>query len=426
MPAKKRTGHADRTPTRYRGVYYRGRGAGRRYEVTWRCFGTCENPSHVAKGAGQHWQRAHGDASDAVKLLARLEVEVEERRARMERGETLAPARTFTEVTQEYKRSPEWEALAPATRPTYERHLRNNVLPTFGPVLVADIDSQRITRWLTALRQGQRRRRRGDRTHGLSESSINGALTALRVVLRCAVDEGYIERNPVDDVRKRAKPKPALGKRDVRVLDEAELERLFSAAEGGYPLMFKLKAYTGLRSSELRGLVWGDLDLKAGRVIVTRQVDHEERGERVPLKSKTLTDRRTIPLMTELVEALCDHRAKLAEWGRAKPDAWVFPNPDGGHITYASFATAFGRAVATAELQDGTLTPHSLRHGFGSMMLAFGHATKTVSTWLGHTRVSTTERWYAHEIEAMQDEAAERMRAQMDERRRQLVSAVAR
>lgn len=63
------------------------------------------------------------------------------------------------------------------------------------------------------------------------------------------------------------------------------------------------------------------------------------------------------------------------------------------------------REVATASLQDETLAPHSLRHGFGSIMRALGHATKTVSNWLGHTRVSTTERWYAHQIEAMQDEA---------------------
>lgn len=361
-----------------------------------------------------------------MKLLARLEAEVEARRAWMQRGETIAPARTFAEATQEYQRSPEWNALAPATRPTYERHLRNNVLPTFGPVLVADIDKQGVTRWLTTLRQTKRKRRRGDRTHGLSESSINGALTALRVVLRFALDEGYIDRNPVDDVTKRAKPRPAAGKREVRVLDEAELERLFRAAEDDYRLMFKLKAYTGLRSSEVRGLVWGDLDLKVGRIVVTRQMDHEDRGERVPLKSKTLTDRRVVPLMTELVEELRDHRAKLAEWGRATPGAWVFPNEEGRHTTYAGFAAAFGRAVAAASLEDNALTPHSLRHGFGSIMLALGHATKTVSNWLGHTRVSTTERWYAHEIEAMQDEAGDRMRAQMDERRRRLAKAGAR
>jgi site-specific recombinase XerD len=81
------------------------------------------------------------------------------------------------------------------------------------------------------------------------------------------------------------------------------------------------------------------------------------------------------------------------------------------------------RAVATAGLKDETLTPHSLRHGFGSIMLALGHATKTVSNWLGHIRVSTPERWYVHQIEAMQDEAGDRMRAQMDARRGRLANA---
>ena len=43
-----------------------------------------------------------------------------------------------------------------------------------------------------------------------------------------------------------------------------------------------------------------------------------------------------------------------------------------------------------------------------------GHALMTVSNWLGHARVSTTER-YADQIEAMQDE--ERSETRMDERR---------
>ena len=125
--------------------------------------------------------------------------------------------------------------------------------------------------------------------------------------------------------------------------------------------------------------------------------------------------------MTELCEELRDHQTRLAERGIGSPAGWVFPNHKGGHITYASFAAAFARAAAAAGLaREEGLSPHSLQHGFGSMMLAFGHATKTVSNWLGHTRVSTTERWYAHQIEAMQEEAGERMRAQMDERRRRL------
>lgn len=160
-------------------------------------------------------------------------------------------------------------------------------------------------------------------------------------MLRYAADEGYIDHNPVDDLGKRARPKVAADKRDVRVVDEAELERLFAQAPGDYALMFKFKAYTGLRGAELRGLVWGDLDLDAGRVTVTRQIDHEDRGVRVPLKSKTIKDRRTVPLMTELATELRDHQAKLAEWGRGEPADWVFPDGAGSHITHATFAYRF-------------------------------------------------------------------------------------
>lgn len=77
----------------------------------------------------------------------------------------------------------------------------------------------------------------------------------------------------------------------------------------------------------------------------------------------------------------------------------------------------FEASVTAAGLDSGPdLTPHSLRHGFGSLLLAFGHPLVTVSAWLGHKRTSTTERWYVHQIESMHDEAGDRMRAQMDAR----------
>jgi integrase len=291
------------------------------------------------------------------------------------------------------------------------------VTPAFGDVLVANIDKAAVTRWLNALRTQPRQRRRGNRTEGVSESTVNNALTALRVVLRRANDEGYIDRNPVDELPKRARPKPGSDSREVRVLDESELARLFAAAADPFALMFRVKAYSGLRGSELRGLIWGDLDLDAGRATITRQLDDQDKGERVALKSKTLRERRTVPLIAELVEPLRDRLAMEQEHGRGNPGDWVF-NIDGQHISYPTFAYRFECAVTGAGLDPGPdLTPHSLRHTFGSMMLAFGHPLVTVSAWLGHTRTSTTERAYLHQIESMHDQAGDLMRAQMDARK---------
>ena len=39
-----------------------------------------------------------------------------------------------------------------------------------------------------------------------------------------------------------------------------------------------------------------------------------------------------------------------------------------------------------------------------------GEPLVNVSRWLGHRKISTTERWYVHQIESADDLAAERMR----------------
>jgi integrase len=246
----------------------------------------------VTRTPAQVWRRSHGDFEDAKALRAAELAKVDERRARAQRGEPTVEL-TLSEVEAEYRLSRDWTELAPGTQTTYGRALRNYVTPTFGDVLVAGIDKQAVARWLNALRTQPRQRRRGARTEGVSESTVHGALTALRVVLRHAKDEGYISHSPVDDVPKRAKPKPQSDGRAVRVLDESELARLFAAAGDPFALMFQLKAFTGLRGSELRGLIWGDLDLDASRVTITRQMDDADQGERVALKAKTLRDRRT-------------------------------------------------------------------------------------------------------------------------------------
>jgi integrase len=430
MPAKKRTGHADRKPTRTAGVYFRGANNGRAYQVTWRCHGTCANPKHRAKGGGQHWARAHGDHQDACALLNLKLAEVRGRRARVQRGERVAPAKTFAEVCVEYRRSDDFKRLDGGSPDRYMRDQDSYVLPTFGDMLIADIRASHIRDWLDYLRRDYRRQRpsRG-RTRGLSESALNSALTGLRVVLRHAaeMDPPYIDHNPLEDVMARHLPKPDEDRREKQILGEDELDRLIAAADDPFRLIFQTAMWTGLRSSELRGLSWGDLDRRDGWVTVTRQMDHKEIGRRVPLKAKGLSDKREVPLVPELAEALRDHRAKLAEHDRAKPADWVFQDGDGGHVRNEPLGTAFAHAVEAAGIErdpDRSLSLHALRHGFGSIQLARGRSLIWVSQRLGHTKLSTTERWYVHEIEALSDREAEAMRADAEQRRaRRVVTA---
>jgi integrase len=182
--------------------------------------------------------------------------------------------------------------------------------------------------------------------------------------------------------------------------------------------MLELAAGTGLRSSELRALTWGDLDLDRQRIVVSRQIDTDDIGQRTAIKDRALSESRIVPLTDALTGKLRDLRATRAEHGQDdRPDAFVF----GGdrHVRHGTLDMAFRKAVAAAGIErhpDRRLSPHSLRHGYGSLLLARGEQVSNVSAWLGHRKISTTERWYAHQIESMLDVAAERMRQRERER----------
>jgi integrase len=194
-------------------------------------------------------------------------------------------------------------------------------------------------------------------------------------------------------------------------LDERQIERLLDAAPEPFRLMLEVKAGCGLRSAELRALTWGDVEEKRKRIIVSRQIDTDDRGRREAIKDRSLTEDRQVPLTDALLERLLDRRARMAEYELAGPDDFVFG--DGRHVKHGQLDDAFRTAVDEAKIQrdpDKRLSPHALRHSYGSLLLARGEQVSTVSAWLGHRKVTTTERWYAHQIETLLDEAAERMR----------------
>lgn len=355
MPARKSNGHVDRKPTRHRAVYYRGTRSDRRYYVTWRCHGTCANKAHRAKRQGQHWERSYGrDISDAVKLRDAREADVDHRRALAQRGEKVRERRTFAQVEAEYKRSRAWTALAPATKGRYQCSLTAYVIPAFGETFVDEIDADSVAVWLEMLRSGPRRRRSRVRENGLSESTVNGALTALRVVLRFAAERSrYLDRNPAGDLSAYELPKPESDRRVPQVLAEEELDRLYASATSElFRLMLEVAGGTGLRSSELRGLVWGDLVLQGPnpRVVVTRQIDHEDRGLRVAIKDRSLADRRVVPLTFELVGKLLARKTEVTERGKGGATDWVFAS-GGLHVKQGAFDEAFNDAIGAAGIE---------------------------------------------------------------------------
>ena len=95
---------------------------------------------------------------------------------------------------------------------------------------------------------------------------------------------------------------------------------------------------------------------------------------------------RTVPLTPSLASALRETQRD--------PNELVFPAEEGGHRRFDELYRAVKHAARAANLSKH-VHPHMLRHTFASHCYMRRVPPQIVQKWLGHSSVTTTER-YAH------------------------------
>jgi integrase len=196
------------------------------------------------------------------------------------------------------------------------------------------------------------------------------------------------------------RPRPE--RRRQRVLGRAEIERLLSACSPRDRLMIATVLYTGLRISEMLGLVSDDVDFAAGVIHVRAQLSRAHRDappRRVP--PKTAASVRDVPLVAQLARLLAAHR-QHSRFGHGSD--WVFATTRGtphGHRNVSR--RGLERAAELAGLTDDGWPPlrfHDLRHTFAShLIIDLGLDVAQVSRILGHARITITLDIYTHLFE---------------------------
>jgi integrase len=183
------------------------------------------------------------------------------------------------------------------------------------------------------------------------------------------------------------------------VLGRDEIKQLLAACPPRDRLIVATALYTGLRISELLGLIWNDIDLGSGVVHVRAQLSRAHRGERARrVAPKTAASVRDIPLVTQLAALLSAH--KLATPFSAGT-GWVFATSHGtphGHRNVAR--RCLTRAAERAGLNDDGWPPlrfHGLRHAFASHLIVdLGLDVAQVSRIVGHASPTITLNVYTH------------------------------
>ena len=279
--------------------------------------------------------------------------------------------------------------------------VNNHVIPALGRVKLKNLGALRL--------QGLYRDRLDA---GLSAATVQKMHHVLHKALDQAVRWNLIPRNPADAVKA-----PTPSPKEMHPLSAPEARRLLEAARGSrLEAFYVLALHTGMRSGELLGLKWDDIDLASDvpTIRVRRTLTRTGNGKGLALgEPKTKKSRRTVRLTPRAVEALKGHRARQAEEklkaGTLYEDQDLVFAGEGGNLINPSNIRQ--RSFAPLLKQAGLpgITFHDLRHTCASLLFQRNIHPKFVQELLGHASVAITLDTYSHMLPGMGSEATDAM-----------------
>lgn len=297
--------------------------------------------------------------------------------------------------------------LRAATLAQYSTVIDAWIVPNIGGVQVLALTPKVVNGMTQTLRTAKSSKGR----QGLSARSAQLSVGVLKSACMWAVKNGLIGRNPIAGIER-----PRAESSVMRAWTTEESRQfLQSVRSDRVAFAWSLFLSRGLRRGELCGLRWGDLDLDASvlRISRTRVVVDGSAIDSVP---KTKAGRRSVPLDPTLVGILRAHKArqaveKLGAGGAYEDDGYLLADELGRPYHPDTISEWFGQKVKASGLPRIRL--HDCRHTAASLMLGAGVPVKVVSEMLGHATPTITLAVYAHVIPGMAEEAGAALSASL-------------
>ena len=303
---------------------------------------------------------------------------------------------TVAEAAEDWLTYVGLEGRERSTLAQYRQHVDLHIVPRIGRERLAALTTPRINAF------------RDDLLGSLSRALARKVLTSIKSLLKDATRRGNIGQNVARDVRigvdKRRKRKLKVG---TDIPTPQEIGRVLHVATGKWRPILVTDIFTGLRSSELRGLRWEDVDLKRGLLHVFQRADrYNAIGS-----PKSEAGERTVPLGPLPLNV-------LREWKLACPPSalgLVFPTSRGRIIRHENIVRyAWGPAQVAAGVVNasgGCKYPglHALRHFYASWCInqradgGLELSAKAVQERLGHASIVMTMDTYGHLFPAADD-----------------------
>ena len=278
----------------------------------------------------------------------------------------------------------------------HRSHAENHIIPALGHIPVDKLTPMHIQSFHSGLAAS-----------GYAPNTLHRIHAVLSGALKYALRLSNIQRNPASLVTL-----PSRAGREVAIPDIAAVRRAIEFArdeEHPFHSAIHLIAYTGIRRGEALALLWNNVDLDNGFILIEASLVPVG-GELIVEPPKTASGHRIVDIDQGTADVLAEHR----EFQHVVKDVMVPAYDDRGRV----FANEFGDWILPHSLTAAIkalgarvgfprMTVHSLRHFHASVALQTGQNIVVVSKRLGHSNFSITSDIYAHALPGWQRQAAD-------------------
>ncbi len=237
----------------------------------------------------------------------------------------------------------------------YSSAVYYHLIPNFGHLTLDNFNISHVYAWMDTI--------------SISHKRINNVLSPLRQALQDAFFDGVIDKNPMDRFRNLA-PQT----REPMPFNKNEIARILDQLTGQEKNLIQFAFYSGLRTSELIGLRWMDVDLNRNLIHIRTAVVRKQEKT-----TKTTSGQRTIELLPESKQAIESQLVFTSGSVRVFHDPTTDAQWLGDHILRKR---VWIPALSKASIEYRN--PYQTRHTFASMLLSSGKNPMWVAQQMGH------------------------------------------
>ena len=277
------------------------------------------------------------------------------------------------------------KTVRPNTVRNYTERYRINIQKVIGKKLLTEIkpiDCQRIFTYMA--------------DEGYRTTTIYQARITLFNMLEFAKENEVILSNPCKRSVKSDMGKSSQKKEALTI--EVQKKFLEQATGRSYENQFRFLLQTGLRTGELIGLKWADIDFESKTLKIQRSMEYRYSvGEWRVGEPKSKSGYRTIPLTKEAVRILMAQKEKNEKIIKETSNEWsdfVFLCRTGEPVKNSTYDTALFKICDKAGIKRFSM--HVLRHTFATRCIEGGMMPKTLQKILGHSNIGITMNLYVH------------------------------